>query len=133
MSFPVELPPPLLSLATELGLLPEDVDEQFTRGTGKGGQKMNKTSSTVQLLHRPTGIEVKMQKHREQSRNRLSAWKLLILKLEDRVKGKESKHAKAIFKLRKQKARRSKKAKEKMLDQKHRRSEIKEKRRDVVD
>ena len=69
MSFPVELAPPLLALALELGLRPEDVDEQFTRGTGKGGQKMNKTSSTVQLLHRPTGIEVRMQQHREQSRN----------------------------------------------------------------
>lgn len=125
MNFPVELPPPLLSLATELGLKPEDVEEQFTRGTGKGGQKMNKTSSTVWLLHRPTGIEVKVQQHREQSRNRLSAWKLLILKLEERVKGKESRRAKAIFKLRKQKARRSKKAKEKMLKEKKHRGEIK--------
>ena len=132
MSFPVDLPPPLLVLAEELGLQPEDVEEQFTRGTGKGGQKMNKTSSVVQLLHRPTGIEVKMQRHREQSKNRLSAWKLLILKLEERVKGKESKQAKAIFKIRKQKARRSKKAKEKMLVEKHHRGEIKEGRQSVL-
>ena len=132
MSFPVDLPPPLLVLAEELGLQPEDVEEQFTRGTGKGGQKMNKTSSVVQLLHRPTGIEVKMQRHREQSKNRLSAWKLLILKLEERVKGKESKQAQAIFKIRKQKARRSKKAKEKMLVEKHHRGEIKEGRQSVL-
>ncbi len=130
MSFPVDLPPPLLALAEELGLKPEDVDEQFTRGTGKGGQKMNKTSSVVQLKHLPSGIEVKVQRHREQSKNRLSAWKLLVLKLEDQIKGKESKHAKAIFKIQKQKQRRSRKAKEKMLTEKHHRAEIKEGRRE---
>lgn len=129
MSFPVELPPPLLLLAEDLGLNPSDVEEQFTRGTGKGGQKMNKTSSTVWLKHLPTGLEVKVQRHREQSKNRISAWKLLILKLEERVKGKESKHAKAIFKIQKQKQRRSRKAKEKMLTEKHQRADLKESRR----
>lgn len=129
MEFPVELPPPLLALARELGLNPNDVEESFIRGGGKGGQKMNKTSSMVQLVHRPSGLEVRMQKHREQSKNRLSAWKLLILKLEEKQKGKESKRAQAIFKLRKQKQRRSRKAKEKMLSDKRHRSEIKENRR----
>lgn len=131
MSFPVDLSPPLLALAQELHLNPADVTEQFVRGTGKGGQKMNKTSSTVWLKHGPTGIEVKVQLYREQSKNRLAAWKLLIRKLEDRIKGKESKHAKAIFKLRKQKARRSRKSKEKMLKQKHHRAEIKEGRKSL--
>lgn len=125
MTFPVELPPPLLKLAAELGIAPEDVEEQFTRGTGKGGQKMNKTSSTVWLKHLPTGTEVKVQKHREQSRNRISAWKLLILKVEEQVKGKESKMQQAAFKVKKQKQRRSRKAKEKMLTEKHQRSEVK--------
>jgi protein subunit release factor B len=127
--FPVDLPPPSLALAAELGLNPEDVEEQFTRGTGKGGQKMNKTSSVVHLKHRPTGIEVKVQRHREQSKNRLSAWKLLVLKLEEQVKGKESKRAKAIFKIKKQKQRRSRKAKEKMLVEKHHRAAIKDDRK----
>lgn len=108
---------------------PQDVDEQFIRGSGHGGQKVNKTSSTVQLRHLPTGIEVRMQKHREQSLNRLSAWKLLILKIEEQVKGKESKISQEIFKLRKQKMRRSRKAKNKMLAEKHHRSEIKEMRK----
>jgi protein subunit release factor B len=131
MTFPVELSPPLLKLAEELGLKPEDVDEQFTRGTGKGGQKMNKTSSVVQLKHLPTGLEVKVQRHREQSKNRLSAWKLLILKVEEEVKGRESRHAKAAFKIQKQKQRRSRKAKNKMLVEKHHRSDIKEGRKSV--
>lgn len=129
MSLPIDLPPPLVTLAAELGLRPEDVDERFVRGSGKGGQKINKTSSTVQLIHRPTGIDVRMQRHREQSKNRLSAWKLLILKLEERVKGKESQLQQEIFKLRKRKQRRTQRSKEKMLEQKHYRSGIKEGRR----
>lgn len=98
------------------------------RGSGKGGQKINKTSSTVLLRYLPTGIEVRCQKHREQSKNRLSAYKLLILKIEEQVRGRESERAKKIFKLKKQKQKRSKRAKEKMLRHKHRRSEIKKNR-----
>jgi protein subunit release factor B len=129
MSFPVILVPDLLAKAQSLGLRPEDVEENFIRGSGHGGQKVNKTASTVQLIHRPTGIEVRMQKHREQSKNRLSAWKLLILKLEERALGKESALQKKIFKLRKQKQRRSKRAKEKMLRGKKIRGEVKDSRR----
>ncbi len=132
MPFPVELPPPLLALAEELNLQPNDVAEQFVRGGGKGGQKINKTSSMVHLRHEPSGIEVRVQKHREQSKNRLSAWKLLILKLEESVKGESSKRQQTIFKLRKQKQRRSRKAKEKMLQEKHRRGTLKEVRRKVT-
>lgn len=128
MAFPVDLPPPVLALALELGLRSEDVEEAFVRGSGKGGQKMNKTSSTVQLKHLPTGIEVRVQLHREQSRNRLSAWKLLVAKLEERVKGRQSARSQAVFKLRKQKQRRSRKAKNKMLKAKHHRSDIKKMR-----
>ena len=86
MNFPVELSEPLLIKAQQLNILPEDVVEQFVRGSGKGGQKINKTSSCVLLKHLPTGIEVRCQKHREQSKNRLSAYKLLILKTEDQSK-----------------------------------------------
>ncbi len=130
-SYPVELPPALLALSADVRLDPKDVTEDFIRGSGKGGQKVNKTSSTVLLRHAPTGIEIRMQKHREQSLNRLSAWKLLILKLDERIKGKASRRSQAIFKLRKQKQRRSRKAKEKMLKHKHHRGEIKALRKGV--
>lgn len=126
MNFPVDLPPPFLQKAQELNVLPQDITEQFVRGSGAGGQKMNKTSSTVLLKHLPTGIEVRCQKHREQSRNRLSAYKLLLLKIEEKIKGQQSQRSQKIFKLIKQKRRRSKKAKEKMLDAKKRRSETKQ-------
>jgi len=132
MGFPVELSLELLNKAESLGVRAEDISEYFVRGSGKGGQKINKTSSTVLLRHAPTGIEVRCQKHLEQSKNRLSAYKLLILKIEEKIKGAESVRAKKIFKLRKQKIKRSKRAKAKMIDAKKRRGELKESRRNVA-
>jgi peptide chain release factor len=41
----------------KLGLREEDLTENFIRGTGAGGQKINKTSSTVQLSHGPSGVD----------------------------------------------------------------------------
>lgn len=123
--FPVELPPKFLEKAAELKIYPQDVEEKFVRGSGKGGQKINKTSSCVMLRYLPIGIEVRCQKHREQSSNRISAYKLLILKVEDVKKGRESERAKKIFKIKKQKQKRSKRAKEKMLEAKKLRGDIK--------
>lgn len=114
-----------LAKAAVLKIKPQDIIEQFIRGSGKGGQKINKTSSCVFLKHFPTGIEVRCQKHREQSKNRLSAYKLLIDKIESLVKGRKSAQARKIFKIKKQKMRRSKKAKEKILQAKKMRGEIK--------
>jgi len=129
MNFPVELPPDRLKMAQELKINPDDVDENFTRGSGAGGQKINKTSSAVHLKHVPTGIEVKVQQYREQSKNRLSAWKLLILKIEEKEKGEESQLQREIYKLRKQKQKRTKRSKEKVLRDKAHQSDIKDMRR----
>src|SRR5690242_4341987 len=98
MEWPVMLPPAFASLAATLGVQPQDISEQFVRGSGHGGQKMNKTSSTVLLIHLPTGTTVRCQRHREQSKNRLSAYKLLLLKLEVQIRGKQSKRQQEIFK-----------------------------------
>ena len=130
-NFPVDLPEAFQIKATNLNILPQDIQEQFIRGSGNGGQKINKTSSCVLLKHVPTSIEVRCQKHREQSKNRLSAYKLLILKIEEKKLGKESQKAKEIFKLRKQKQKRSKRSKEKMLALKKLRSEVKQNRQNV--
>lgn len=131
MDFPVPLPPKMLEKAESLKISPEDISEKHITGSGKGGQKINKTASCVLLKHLPTNTTVKCQKHREQSKNRLSAYKLLILKIEDQIKGAKSERAQKIHKLKKQKQRRSKRAKEKILDQKSRRSEIKDHRKPV--
>ena len=65
-----------------LGVRPGEVDERFIRGAGPGGQKINKTSSTVVLRHGPTGIEVRCQAERSQVVNREAAWTALCDKLE---------------------------------------------------
>jgi protein subunit release factor B len=67
-----------------VGVNPADVEERFVRGAGPGGQKINKTSSTVWLQHRPTGIEVRCQRERSQAANRELAWLELCGKLEAR-------------------------------------------------
>src|SRR3954470_16045583 len=67
-----------------LGVRREDVEERFIRGAGPGGQKINKTSSTVWLRHVPTGVEVRCQQERSQSANRELAWADLCGKLEAR-------------------------------------------------
>lgn len=131
MDFPVELPPAMLKKALALSVDPADVEEHFVRGSGHGGQKINKTASCVELHHGPTGIDVRYQHHREQSKNRLGAWKLLILKIEEQKMGKESQLQQEQFKIRKQKMRRSRKAKEKMLGEKHHHASIKEQRREA--
>ncbi|MFA7682299.1 MAG: peptide chain release factor-like protein [Candidatus Peribacteraceae bacterium] len=128
MEFPVELPSDILALAEELKIRPEDIEEHFTKGGGPGGQKINKTSSCVELTHMPTKTIVRVQRHREQSRNRISAYKLLIRKIEEQKKGAESKRAQAIFKIKKQKQRRSRRSKEKTLEEKHHHSTIKDQR-----
>ncbi len=67
-----------------IGVRIADVEERFVLGSGKGGQKIQKTSSCVWLRHRPTGIEVRCQRERSQALNRQLAWSELCQKLEER-------------------------------------------------
>lgn len=64
------------------GLLEADLEEKFIRSGGKGGQKVNKTSTCVYLKHLPSGFEVKMQKDRSQHLNRFLARRVLLEKFE---------------------------------------------------
>lgn len=82
MALPIQIEERLAAL----GWNAAEVDEAFVRGTGPGGQKINKTSSIVHLRHRPTGIEVRCQGERSQVRNRCEAWALLCTRLEERVR-----------------------------------------------
>lgn len=122
-NFPVPLKKKSLKKAKKLGVNPKDIEEQFIRGSGHGGQKINTSASTVQLKHLPTDIEIRCQEHRQQAKNRMTAYRLLIDKIEDHMKGKKSERAQKIYKLRKQKKRRSKRAKEKLREIKKRRAE----------
>ena len=99
----------------KLGVFEKDIIEKFIRSSGKGGQKVNKTATCVYLKHIPTGIEIKCQKERVQSLNRFLARRILVDKIEAMILGKESAQQQQIEKIRRQKRRRSKKAKEKVL------------------
>ncbi len=68
----------------ELVIDPEDVDEIVTTAQGPGGQNVNKVSTAVRLLHKPSGIEVRMQETKSQSQNREKAWRLLRARLYER-------------------------------------------------
>ena len=109
----------------ELRLREEDIDEKFIRSSGKGGQKVNKSSTCVYLRHRPTGIEVKCQKERSQALNRFLARRILANKVEVLRLGRLSEERKRIEKIRRQKRKRSRRAKEKMLKEKRRKGQEK--------
>ncbi len=111
-----------------LEIFEKDIVEKFIRSSGKGGQKVNKTSTCVYLKHIPTDIEVKCQRERTQSLNRYLARKILTDKIEAMILGKESEEQKRIEKIRRQKRKRSKRAKMKMLEEKKKQSQKKKHR-----
>lgn len=102
-----------------LGVLESDLRETFIRSSGPGGQKVNKTSSCVFLVHLPTGLSVKCQQERSQAMNRFRARRILLDRIEKIKTGVVAAEKARIEKLRRQKQRRSRRAKEKMLEQKH--------------
>ena len=112
----------------DLGISEKDLHEKFVRSSGKGGQKVNKTSTCVYLKHRPSGIEVKCQRERSQALNRFMARRILANKIEALILGELSKEKKRIEKIRRQKRRRSRRAKEKMLKNKSKKAEKKKMR-----
>jgi protein subunit release factor B len=111
-----------------LGIFEKDIVEKFVRSSGRGGQKVNKTSTCVYLKHLPTGVEVKCQKERSQAINRFLARRILTDKIEEMIRGKESEEQQRIEKIRRQKRKRSKRAKEKMLEEKRKQSQKKKER-----
>ncbi len=111
------------------GIKEADLEEKFIRSSGKGGQKVNKSSTCVYLKHKPTGIEVKCQKERSQGLNRFLARRILVNKIESIILGKKAEAERKIEKIRRQKRKRSRRAKEKMLRYKKMRSEKKELRK----
>ncbi|MDP1990001.1 MAG: peptide chain release factor-like protein [Syntrophales bacterium] len=108
-----------------LGVREEEFRETFIRSSGPGGQKVNKTSSCVYLVHLPTGLTVKCQQERSQTLNRFVARRLLLDRIERLQTGLVSAEKMKVEKIRRQKRRRSRKAKEKILEAKHLQSEKK--------
>ncbi len=127
--FPLQISAGVRRRLSDLDIRPDDVDERFVRGTGPGGQKINKTSSTVWLRHARSGIEVRCQAGRSQADNREQAWAELAAKLEERRRvaaaevraGREAERRRTRQKSRTQKAR--------MIEGKRRRARVKAARR----
>ncbi len=92
-----------------MGIDERDIEEKFIRSSGSGGQKVNKTSTCVYLRHIPTGIEVKCMKERSQSLNRFLARRELVEKI-SKVEGQITSGNIEMAKMRRQKARRKKRA-----------------------
>jgi len=111
-----------------LGVKPGEVEERFVRGTGAGGQKINKTSSTVWLQHGPTGVEVRCQRERSQTLNRLLAWEELADKLEWRKQEAKNQAQAARELKRRQNSKKSRGQMIKMIQTKKHRAKIKAKR-----
>jgi len=92
-----------------LGVREEDIEEKFIRSSGSGGQKVNKTSTCVYLRHISTGIEVKCMKERSQPLNRFLARRELVEKI-SKVSGQITSDDIKMGKIRRQKAKRKKRA-----------------------
>ena len=112
-----------------LGVREEEIEETFTRSGGKGGQHVNKTSTAVILVHRPTRLSVRCEASRSQALNRYLGRRMLLDKIERQKRGFVEAERARIEKIRRQKRKRSRRAKQRMLEAKAHHSEKKELRR----
>jgi protein subunit release factor B len=97
----------------DLQIAEADLEETFIRSSGPGGQHVNKTSTCVRLVHKPTGLAVKVQKSRSQGLNRFLARRLLADHIEQHRQGATSVQAQRHEKVRRQKQRRVRRARQK--------------------
>jgi peptide chain release factor len=114
-----------------LGVREADIEESFVRSGGNGGQNVNKVSTCVMLVHAPTGVAVKCHATRQQGMNRFLARRLLLDKIEEKKNGFVAAQRAEIEKIRRQKRKRSRRAKQKMLADKSHHAAKKNTRRSV--
>ncbi|KAJ3367533.1 hypothetical protein GGF31_007435 [Allomyces arbusculus] len=107
--------PSPLAAATPVAITLDEteLEERFIKGGGNGGQKINKTSNCVVLVHKPTGIQVRCQETRSLTDNRRIARKILKLKLDDHFNGALSKRNQKAEAERRKKQKKKQRAKKK--------------------
>lgn len=118
-------------LMKEASVFEEDIEESFILGGGPGGQKTNKTSSVVRLVHAPSGLQIRYGQSRSRETNRWLARRALAEKILEKERNIKSSARQESEKIRRRKRRKSRRQKQKMLDAKHERSEIKKNRAPV--
>ncbi len=123
----------IAALMAEAKVYEEDLEESFVLGGGPGGQKVNKTSSVVRLVHVPSGLQVKCSETRSREDNRWLARRQLAETILEREHRRKSAATQAREKIRRQKRRRSRRQRDKMLDDKHAHAEKKAARRKVTE
>ncbi|KAJ5504866.1 hypothetical protein N7463_007740 [Penicillium fimorum] len=104
---------PAKPLPPRLKINDADISISYLKGTGPGGQKINKTNSAVQIIHKPSGLVVKCQATRSQSQNAKIARSLLADRVEAQEKGDKSRVAIKAAAAKKKKASKMKKTRRK--------------------
>ncbi|QEY52216.1 peptide chain release factor family protein [Legionella longbeachae] len=115
----------LTELMMKLSINEADLIEKFILGSGKGGQKLHKTASTVYLKHEPSGLEIKCQESRSREDNRYFARVRLCEKLNAILSLEKTQKQQKIEKLKRQKKRRTRRAQQRILDNKSKHGELK--------
>ena len=118
-------------LMNQASVYEEDLEESFILGSGPGGQKTNKTSNVVRLVHLPSALAVRCGENRSRETNRWLARRALAEQILAREQGRKTAAQQAREKVRRQKRRRSRRQKQRMLDDKHAHAEKKARRRPV--
>jgi peptide chain release factor len=112
----------------ELGISEADLEESFARSRGPGGQNVNKVSTAVTLRHVPSGVSVTVQDSRSQAVNRKLARERLLEAVENTRKARRAAETAEHEKARRRKSPRPPALKQKMLQSKRKRGELKKQR-----
>lgn len=112
----------------ELGVDPGDLVERFVRSGGPGGQHANKTATAVQLRHEPTGLETRAEGERSQLQNRIAAREQLIARVESAREAEAAARRAARERERRRQRPRPARVKERILQEKRRRAQVKRQR-----